>query len=202
MSHPPPPPSRRASASGCGWVQGGFGETVLYRSPWDDYNGGSMISSINEGNNDNNNNHKAGGEPVSMESRAGLEVMGSLNPPVSEAGVAVRGGQSWCGRAREGSPAGTQRWAVSGMGWHGRHSPSPARRLLSLHTLTSFLHLHFILPVPLQPKAGHLLIQLSARLVLPRRPPPGALFLGTMAIPVLLCPSREFNFTRRWYFHR
>lgn len=55
---------------GGGWVWG----MALYRSSQDGHNGHCILSSVNE---DNNNNNEAGGELVSMESRAGLEITGA-----------------------------------------------------------------------------------------------------------------------------
>ena len=47
---------------------------ALYRSSQDGHNGHCILSSVND---DNNNNNEAGGELVSMESRAGLEITGA-----------------------------------------------------------------------------------------------------------------------------
>ena len=75
MRPSPPPTSLQEDRTACGSlarVEGRFGETALYRSPWDGHNGHDIISSINE----DNRNNEAGGELVSMESRVGLQIMG------------------------------------------------------------------------------------------------------------------------------
>ena len=71
---PPPPHSRGRITCSLAEVEDGFGEMALYRSSQDGHNGHCILSSVNE---DNNNNNEAGGELVSMESRAGLEITGA-----------------------------------------------------------------------------------------------------------------------------
>lgn len=84
----PPPPLRRRTGLPAGvWPgRGGrFGEMALYRSPWAGRNGHDIISSINE----DNSNNEAGEELVSMERRAGLQIMGSIHSPVSAVRTAL-----------------------------------------------------------------------------------------------------------------
>ena len=77
FSHPnrrPPATEEEIACRSLAGVEGGFGEVALYGSPQDGHNGCCILSSINE---DNNNNNEAGGELVSMESRAELETTGA-----------------------------------------------------------------------------------------------------------------------------
>lgn len=77
FNHPNCPPPTTEGGIACrslAGVEGGFGEVALYGSPQDGHSGCCILSGINE---DNNNNNEAGGELVSMESRAELETTGA-----------------------------------------------------------------------------------------------------------------------------
>lgn len=139
---------------------------------------------------------------------------GPINSPVSEAGGAGWEGQSWCERALK-RPAVTVPGG-QGLGYHGQAwvLSLPAAWLLSCASIPNFF------PAPLQPLPG----APADAAVCPPCPPPGphvatarARILSpllpstlvpcpcpwaAMVIPMLFCPSKEFNFTkcRHWPF--